>query len=205
MKLTIQTELESFHAAHFSNTSSNHFAQHFLGPIDGDHFDETDDGLGYYDDGVKRTLTDAQIAIFRHSEIQAILRDRRYAEEAKSNNDDISGSKVEECEFEPGELEDDSLPNHYASYTPAGSEETYTPPSTSDRPSKASLKNGKKAKKAEKARQKGWFKQNVKPDLRKRTWDKVDTGVGNLDYDEDIGRSQAQNPPSQRRRICYDD
>lgn len=29
--------------------------------------------LGYYHDGVKRTLTDAQIAIFRHSEIQEML------------------------------------------------------------------------------------------------------------------------------------
>ena len=36
-----------------------------------------EDGLGYYPDGVKRTLTDQQIAIFRHSEIQGLLRERR--------------------------------------------------------------------------------------------------------------------------------
>ena len=36
-----------------------------------------DDGLGYYPDGVKRTLTDDQIAMFRHSEIQTLLRERR--------------------------------------------------------------------------------------------------------------------------------
>ena len=36
-----------------------------------------DDGLGYYPDGVKRTLTDDQIAMFRHSEIQLLLRERR--------------------------------------------------------------------------------------------------------------------------------
>ncbi|KAF8430620.1 hypothetical protein BGX38DRAFT_1231963 [Terfezia claveryi] len=35
--------------------------------------EEEDDDLGYYPDGVKRTLTDAQIAIFRHSEIQEML------------------------------------------------------------------------------------------------------------------------------------
>ena len=35
--------------------------------------EEDDDDLGYYPDGVKRTLTDAQIAIFRHSEIQEML------------------------------------------------------------------------------------------------------------------------------------
>jgi hypothetical protein len=34
---------------------------------------EEDDDLGYYEDGVKRTLTDTQISIFRHSEIQRIL------------------------------------------------------------------------------------------------------------------------------------
>ena len=33
--------------------------------------------LGYYEDGTKRTLTDEQIAMFRHSEIQAILRTQR--------------------------------------------------------------------------------------------------------------------------------
>lgn len=33
--------------------------------------------LGYYDDGAKRTLTDGQIAMFRHSEIQGHLRDQR--------------------------------------------------------------------------------------------------------------------------------
>ena len=36
-----------------------------------------EDGLGYYPDGVKRILTDQQIAIFRHSEIQGLLRERR--------------------------------------------------------------------------------------------------------------------------------
>jgi len=42
---------------------------------------ENDDGLGYYADGVKRTLTDEQVAMFRHSEIQAILRKRRRTRE----------------------------------------------------------------------------------------------------------------------------
>jgi hypothetical protein len=42
-----------------------------------------DDGLGYYPDGVKRTLTDQQIEIFRHSEIQRLLRGRRLNKEAR--------------------------------------------------------------------------------------------------------------------------
>jgi hypothetical protein len=36
-----------------------------------DEFD--DDELGWYSDGTKRTLTDEQIAIFRHSEIQRLM------------------------------------------------------------------------------------------------------------------------------------
>ncbi|KAH7408275.1 hypothetical protein DE146DRAFT_629205 [Phaeosphaeria sp. MPI-PUGE-AT-0046c] len=47
----------------------------------GDFYEEEDDGLGYYSDGTKRTLTDEQIAMFRHSEIQAILRKRRLLRE----------------------------------------------------------------------------------------------------------------------------
>jgi hypothetical protein len=37
--------------------------------------------LGYYSDGKKRTITDEQIAIFRHSEIQQMIRDVRSAAE----------------------------------------------------------------------------------------------------------------------------
>lgn len=40
-----------------------------------------DDDLGYYPDGVKRTLTDDQIAMFRHSEIYSILRERQVRKE----------------------------------------------------------------------------------------------------------------------------
>ncbi|KAL9110290.1 MAG: hypothetical protein Q9227_005197 [Pyrenula ochraceoflavens] len=36
-----------------------------------------DDGLGYYTDGIKRTLTDEQIAMFRHSEIQRLVREKQ--------------------------------------------------------------------------------------------------------------------------------
>lgn len=39
------------------------------------------DQLGYYDDGIKRTLTDEQIAMFRHSEVQDLLRDCRLQRE----------------------------------------------------------------------------------------------------------------------------
>lgn len=40
-----------------------------------------EDDLGYYPNGNKRTLTDDQIAMFRHSEIYAILRERQVRKE----------------------------------------------------------------------------------------------------------------------------
>ncbi|MCJ1310896.1 hypothetical protein MMC25_004564 [Agyrium rufum] len=50
--------------------------------------EEEDNDLGYYDDGVKRTLTDEQISIFRHSEVQALLRERRLEEAQKAAQDE---------------------------------------------------------------------------------------------------------------------
>jgi hypothetical protein len=42
---------------------------------------DNDDGLGYYGDGVKRTLTAEQVEMFRHSEIQRLLNERRATRE----------------------------------------------------------------------------------------------------------------------------
>ncbi|KIW07836.1 uncharacterized protein PV09_01754 [Verruconis gallopava] len=79
-----EDDLRAFHARHFPGTALPQ--QFFIGyqteeGANGDEVDddedgggeEDSDGLGYYPDGVKRTLTDAQIAIFRHSELQRIL------------------------------------------------------------------------------------------------------------------------------------
>lgn len=43
--------------------------------------DTQEDSLGYYGDGALRTLTDEQIAMFRHSEIEELLRERRLRRE----------------------------------------------------------------------------------------------------------------------------
>ena len=52
-----------------------------------DNYEEEDDGLGYYPDGVKRTLTDEQIALFRHTEIQTIIRERLRKREANMSSE----------------------------------------------------------------------------------------------------------------------
>ncbi|OQO00514.1 hypothetical protein B0A48_13864 [Cryoendolithus antarcticus] len=46
-----------------------------------------EDGLGWYDDGMKRTLTDEQIAMFRHSELMA-LQHAQKVDDADHDHDD---------------------------------------------------------------------------------------------------------------------
>ncbi|KAL4752114.1 hypothetical protein BDW72DRAFT_192257 [Aspergillus terricola var. indicus] len=53
--------------------------------------DEEEDDLGYYPDGVKRTLTDEQIRIFRHSEIHALLRERQIKQENEEYERGLGG------------------------------------------------------------------------------------------------------------------
>lgn len=196
-----QADMAAFHATHFSTTSTAQFSHEFLGPVeDGDDYGEEgyyeeieDDGLGYYDDGVKRTLTDEQISIFRHSEIQALLRARQHAEDTKEDQKvDVSLPVIEE-----GELEEEMAVSEYS--TPA----SMPPPSHTSQSTKK--KGNKKVQKARQAQEKGFFKKTIKPDLRKRTWDKVESGMDGLDYDEDSGSSSHQKPAPQRRRISYDD
>lgn len=202
-----QEDLAAFHASHFSTLPTEHFTQHFLGPVDEEYTEEAeDDELGYYDDGVKRTLTDQQIAIFRHSEIETLLRDRRHTQEARGT----PTPGLEDGELEDSELDVEAgeLPGSDDSRFPVAEVskpiETRTP-TAHNPPKKNNKKTSKKAKKAEIAREKGFFKQNIKPDLRKRTWDKVESGLGNLDYDDESSPAQIQGPPTQRRRISYDD
>lgn len=47
-----------------------------------------DDGLGWYSDGAKRTLTDEQIAMFRHTELEGLLRQQRLKAEDEDDDDD---------------------------------------------------------------------------------------------------------------------
>ncbi|KAJ5157828.1 uncharacterized protein N7482_008928 [Penicillium canariense] len=101
-------DLQAFQAAHFPG---NHQA---LNPpaaesaIEDDAYADEDD-LGYYPDGAKRTLTDEQIRIFRHSEIHALRRarqleqdDAEYEARARQLSDDTgTGAEVETQLDEP--------------------------------------------------------------------------------------------------------
>lgn len=89
----IQDELLAFFHNHFSDDATARFGSDFLNPNDSsqlhadeeyDEWAEEDDGLGYYEDGVKRTLTDEQIEIFRHSELEALRREAERGSKRKS-------------------------------------------------------------------------------------------------------------------------
>ncbi|GCB24890.1 hypothetical protein AAWM_07775 [Aspergillus awamori] len=59
---------------------------------------EEDEDLGYYPDGVKRTLTDEQIRIFRHSEIHALRREKELREEEEEEADAAASAAAAEAE-----------------------------------------------------------------------------------------------------------
>ncbi|PWY69880.1 hypothetical protein BO83DRAFT_389998 [Aspergillus eucalypticola CBS 122712] len=69
--------------------SYNHEAQYTLEEEQYEYYyyeeEEEEEDLGYYPDGVKRTLTDEQIRIFRHSEIHALRREKELREEEEAD------------------------------------------------------------------------------------------------------------------------
>jgi hypothetical protein len=181
--------MAAFHEAHFSQLATDHFQTHFLRPDDppaqgttynaadeDEYYEEEDDGLGYYPDGVKRTLTDEQIAIFRHSELEALRRARESSQPRKSTTTNPEEDAVHDSS-EEGEI----------SSTPSGA-----------------AKKSKKRKRG-KPKNNNKNRTGGEPiDLRKRTWDVVDKGLASLDYGEEENNS-AESNAIQRRRISYDD
>jgi hypothetical protein len=72
--------LQAFQAKHFPSSQQVTSLNYTYSETVDEDIDD-DDGLGYYPDGVKRTLTDEQIRIFRHSEIHSLLRQKQLREE----------------------------------------------------------------------------------------------------------------------------
>lgn len=155
----LQQDLYAFHHRHFSQDAVDQFEFTFLNlgeqPAlhDSEIWAETDD-LGYYKDGVKRTLTDEQIEIFRHSELEALRRKREGGLERKNA------------------LPDEDATQDIVSPEPEGSEEII---------SQSKSRGGNARKKKRKGGQRRPVEP--KPDLRKRTWDVVEAGLDSLDYD----------------------
>lgn len=203
-----QADLSSFHQAHFGQASLAVFATDFLDPSktqqhpvrqpEGDEIayygeeeePEEDDGLGYYPDGVKRTLTDEQIAMFRHSEIQVLLKSREKAQPWRNTSSESSTPmpmEIDDAMSEEGELADGISPEGVAA--------------------KKKKNNKKKNKKKKRGSGNGNAKRQYSPDpeRRKRTWDVVDTGLDGLDYGETEQAQTKLSPARQRRRITYEE
>ncbi|KZM18540.1 uncharacterized protein EKO05_0002346 [Ascochyta rabiei] len=86
-------DLRDFHAKHFLHALATEHVLHGVQAEPAEEYcEEEEGGLGYYEDGTPCTLTDEQIAMFRHSEIQAIIRKRR---QQRDNGD---GSEEGEAE-----------------------------------------------------------------------------------------------------------
>ncbi|CAI0648659.1 unnamed protein product [Colletotrichum noveboracense] len=114
-------ELTSFFESHFSDAALQGFKSDFFSPEkhagdenaaydDEEYYEEEDDGLGYYPDGVKRTLTDEQIAMFRHSEIEALRKEKEKAEERRS--------AASQADLEAGEVGDNDSAKEAATPQP---------------------------------------------------------------------------------------
>lgn len=208
--LAAQTDLFSFHEAHFGGAALAAFGTDFFDPdktkLDADaqhdadeeyyeyyEEEEEDDGLGYYPDGVKRTLTDEQIAMFRHSEILALQKAQEQASDKnqrrrRNSSSPVPMDLVEGSSGEEGELQDDQA---------AVEQQTLTAT--------------KKKKKKKKKRGSGNGNANANkrwepdPERRKRTWDVVETGLDALDYGEMDRSGASRENVAQRRRVTYDD
>lgn len=221
--ITCKADIESFHATHFFGDALDLFGSQFLrpdvahdedtGPYGYEEYEE-DDGLGYYSDGVKRTLTDEQIAIFRHSELEALR--RAEANSSKPDTaDDIEptvNSVGEEIVGTPDMPMDNenpiastdapgSAPDVAEDGSEDGEIETEKPVLT-----KAEMRRQKKLRARQKRKESQKFQPEKKPDLRKRTWDIVETGMDSLHYDDlEMAQGNGSASNTQRKQISYDD
>ncbi|KAI1501173.1 hypothetical protein F5X99DRAFT_210663 [Biscogniauxia marginata] len=225
-----QVQIDWFREAHFSNASVELFHAQFLQPQDtynrddSQHYrdddgwyeegEEEDDGLGYYPDGVKRTLTDEQIAIFRHSELESLRRVEAKVVRNKAESvlllQEATDLEIAEAVAEvAGTAQAQSEAKAHASdkmeEVENGSEdgeiETEKPQLTN-----AEIRRRKRYRAKQRKKQQQKFNPEKKPDLRKRTWDVVETGMNSLDYDDDvITQDVGANSAAKRRQISYDD
>ncbi|MCJ1478775.1 hypothetical protein MMC13_007459 [Lambiella insularis] len=93
----LQDDLLLFHVRNYGTHFSGRVPC-FDPIVTSDEADMDDDHeLGYYHDGKKRTLTDDQIAMFRHSEIQSHLREQKRRAE-KETSEYVSVARSQELE-----------------------------------------------------------------------------------------------------------
>jgi hypothetical protein len=115
------TKLKQFHADHFTGqpipnlSSVSAPGTQGADPEAGQRGEKYEDGLGYYEDGVKRTLTDEQIEMFRHSEIERLRaqkrRDVEMKDEKRSRSADAEEERDNKRSTRPEAIDRNSLSN----------------------------------------------------------------------------------------------
>lgn len=155
---------------------------------------------------MKRTLTDEQIAIFRHSELEALRRAETKALKSDKKGMDEPGTDTTDDGAVSTPMETKVPTNLDAMNGDAeGSEEGEIETERSVL-TKAEARRQKKLRARQRRKENQKFQPEKKPDLRKRTWDVVEAGMDSLHYD-DLGMSQDGGSASttQRKQISYDD
>lgn len=93
-------DVTAFWRSHFSSEAVASFGQTFMHPFaflgqPGPPDWAEDDGLGYYEDGVKRTLTDEQIEMFQQAELRELRKKQQNPELATTREEFATDDK--EC------------------------------------------------------------------------------------------------------------
>ncbi|KAL8922182.1 MAG: hypothetical protein Q9172_003684 [Xanthocarpia lactea] len=220
-------DLERFQKIHFTpGDSSTIFEVHTHNPhantAHGEEVAEEND-LGYYPDGVKRTLTDEQIAMFRHSEIYSLLRKRQLRMENGEMDEDSSispiNSEAPKMQREPLFLvsPDESIAESTKIYGPGGKTlcnmdtekanltdltDLYGPV----REDRAKITGKRKRKRADQYERRN-INQGTTPRRQARELDNAVADVGSLDYGEepsvDQSNSDSTRTEMQRARVDY--
>jgi len=98
-----QDDLANFFEAHFTPDAVANFGWAFMNPDVYSQSQDTsaqcnwdyeDDGLGYYEDGVKRTLTDEDIEFFRQSELRELRQQQSRSQAGTSKPEASSANRV---------------------------------------------------------------------------------------------------------------
>ncbi|KAL8668350.1 MAG: hypothetical protein Q9168_007021 [Polycauliona sp. 1 TL-2023] len=122
-------DLEEFHKSHFGSSTKAVFSVKAT-PIENTEEIAQEDDLGYYPDGARRTLTDEQVAMFRHSEIYSIQRKRQLQKENLEAENEFNYSQAglgepqstrpDQSEDPTFDLPEQNLDNFMKHYVPGG-------------------------------------------------------------------------------------
>lgn len=141
--------------------------------------DEEADDLGYYPDGVKRTLTDEQISMFRHSEIYSIRRKRQLQKENRDADGDF-GNAPEPSDPPPASLEHPL--------------EQYLGMQVRSQDNDSTIHEAENVSKGQKPKKIGEKGRRIEVQSSRRQireLDGMNTGINYLDYGEDLSISRS--------------